>query len=59
MKFTALKTFECPDMKSTYTAGMSYTIRAGNDKLAEKVKCWLKDGKVMLGGVEAQITGEG
>jgi hypothetical protein len=45
-RFRALKTFESPDLKSTYVKGMTYTVRDGNDLLAVFAEDWVQEGLV-------------
>lgn len=59
LRFKATQDFFCKELNSHYVAGMSYTVRPGNDKLAALVKIWLGEGKVTLGGAVARIKGEG
>lgn len=62
MRFTALIDFFSEETRSQYTAGLSYTVRPGHpghDKLAALVEIWLAEGKVRLGGPEAEVTGNG
>ncbi len=46
MRFNALETFRSEEMRSTYMAGLSYTVRPGNDLLARHVAAWVSEGKV-------------
>lgn len=57
MRFKALKDFQSNELKSLYVAGLSYTVRPGNDLLAKLVPQWVKDGRVeILGdGVKATV----
>lgn len=64
IQFTPLKDFTSEELRSVYCAGLSYTIRPGNKKLAELVQVWLKEGKVRLGPPDvpmesAKVSGEG
>lgn len=65
MQFTALQDFWCEELKSQYTKGMTYTVRAGNDRLAQFVTKWLAAGKVTLGAAavaattDAEVRGSG
>lgn len=59
--FTPLENFDCPDLKSTYLVGLSYTARDPNEpgipertaqgraKLIENLPRWLEEKKVRLG----------
>jgi hypothetical protein len=63
MEFTAVQDFHCPELKSDYVAGFSYTARSpdepGISELAKKnrailqqlLPAWLKAGKVVAGRV--------
>jgi hypothetical protein len=59
IRFTANADFHSDETHSDYVAGLSYTVRAGNTKLLELMRKWLAEGKVTLGGVEAELTGRG
>ena len=59
MNFTPKQDFECPDLRSTYLAGMTYTVREGNVTLAKLVDQWLKEGKVVEGGAPTKVAGKG
>ncbi len=48
MRFKALGTFKSEEMRSTYVAGLSYTVRPGNDLLARHVAAWVSEGKVEI-----------
>lgn len=71
MYFTPLQDFDDKDLRSSYLAGLSYTVRARpanpldkNDEgvplektlLYAKVQQWLKEGKVRLGAADARGT---
>ena len=60
MRFTAKRSFEDADLKSSYVEGMSYTVRSGPkyDLLRTKVKAWLKEGKVVEGGPAATVSNQ-
>ena len=52
--------FFCEETKSQYVQGMSYRVvqnRKGHDKLAERVKRWVAEGKVVLGGAAHGVSG--
>jgi hypothetical protein len=40
MRFEALQNFHSPEMGSSYCTGLKYTVRPGNEKLAEMVSKW-------------------
>lgn len=47
-KFRALETFTCEVLNCGYYAGMTYTVREGNEALAGRVDGWLADRLVEL-----------
>lgn len=61
MQFTPLENFFCPELKSGYEVGLTYTMRdpeqpgidertkAGRQKLLEQMPKWLEEKKVRLG----------
>jgi hypothetical protein len=57
MRFTAKVDFWSDAMQSQYIAGLSYTVREGNEKLAAEVTKWIADGKVEPGGPAARVQG--
>ena len=59
MEFTALKDFFSEELKSQYVAGLSYTVRPADAKLAKLVPVWIKEGKVEPGRSGAIVRGEG
>ena len=63
MRFRALRTFNSGIVKSTYMEGLQYTVRPGNEVLAELAGYWLELGWVEVieeGAVaEARISGQG
>jgi hypothetical protein len=46
IQFRPLATFHSTEYECDYCEGMTYTIRAGNDKLAALVEQWIAEGKV-------------
>jgi len=71
-RFTALTSFESPEMSSAYVEGLSYTARASlpddgtlatrsanaaRDRLAALLPQWLAEGKVRLGDAMPHGTG--
>jgi hypothetical protein len=46
MRFRAEQDFFSPELMSSYVTGQLYTVRPGNDKLAQLVVQWLREGKV-------------
>lgn len=46
--FTALQTFEAPEIKSVYVEGLSYTIREGNRYLNALAEVWALQGKIVF-----------
>lgn len=48
VRFTAVKTFECPELGSTYEKGLTYTIRHNNSELRRYAEKWLDENKVVL-----------
>ncbi len=60
-QFVALKTFFSSEFKSEYVEGLTYTIRPGNDKLAELATKWAEEGKIAFGGIvtEGKVGGTG
>lgn len=58
-RFTALQDFACEELKSHYCKGLSYTCRDGKayDKLRALLPKWVAEGRVVLGGVGAEVTG--
>ena len=64
MRFKALKTFDCLELRSTYVQGLFYTIRSGNDTLAVLAEDWRAQGKIEYVDGEGEalpmrLTGEG
>lgn len=60
MRFKPLVDFDCPELRSSYVSGLEYTVRSGDDKLAELVKLWLIDGKIkVLIGSSVAMSGMG
>ena len=61
MRFRALKTFECEEVRSTYVTGLTYTVREGNEILAGLVEDWIKQGRVEIvdNSVKARVAGSG
>lgn len=65
MKFTPLKNFSDPDLRSEYLVGLNYTVHVGNDLLAAKVEQWIKVGRVREGTADgttiasARVNGVG
>ena len=60
MQFTPKHDFWSEEMKSQYVAGLTYTIRPGNAKLAEAVGQWIDQGKVIPGAAPAGlVSGKG
>lgn len=63
--FTPTADFYAPETRSQYVAGLSYTVRPGNDYLAGLVEKWLAEGKVapFAGGTsptgKSSIKGKG
>lgn len=56
--FTPTKDFFSPETRSFYSVGLTYTVRPGNEALAEQVEKWLKDSSVQeVTGKVAAITG--
>jgi hypothetical protein len=51
-KFTALKDFECPELRSHYAKGMTYTVRPGNHTLNALVEQWQGAGLVRVEEIE-------
>lgn len=49
VKFTPLSDFYDEDLRSLYCAGLNYSVRPGNAKLAAKVDVWIAEKKVRLG----------
>lgn len=54
MNFVPLKDFADPELGSAYCAGLTYTVRAGNDMLAEKVSVWQQLGLIQVESVPQQ-----
>lgn len=62
MKFVPTVDFWSDEMKSQYCKGLSYTVRAGNDRLAAEVAKWRAEGKVVVAHSdlpEAALAGKG
>lgn len=60
MQFTPVEDFDCPELGSVYCAGMTYTVRPGNEKLAAFVEQWVKDGWVRTEGkTTVRLAGKG
>jgi hypothetical protein len=57
--FTAQEDFFADETQSQYVKGLSYTIRDGDEKLAKAHTKWLRDGRIVLGGPAARISGKG
>jgi hypothetical protein len=45
-RFTALKDFHSDVFRCDYCAGLSYTVRDGNDKLAAEASKWEAEGLI-------------
>ncbi len=43
--FRALVDFWCHELNCQYAEGMTYTVRVGNDALAERAERWVADGR--------------
>ena len=43
--FRALVDFRCDELNCPYAEGLTYTVRVGNDALAERVERWVAVGK--------------
>ena len=41
--FRVLVDFWCDELDCPYTEGLTYTVRVGNDALAERVERWVAD----------------
>ena len=64
MQFTPIKDFYSDEFQSQYCAGLSYTVRPEDKKLADLVPVWIAEGKVRLGVpetvlAEAKVAGSG
>lgn len=55
--FTPLADFSDADLRSAYCVGLNYTLKPGNDALANKVEEWLAAGKVRLGAADGTKAG--
>lgn len=65
MQFTPLKDFRDEELRSVYCVGLSYTVRPGDELLAQKLPGWIEQGLVRLGAPDspqptaARISGGG
>jgi hypothetical protein len=48
MKFRALQYFTCPELKSDYCRGFTYTVREADTLLAKFVPKWLSEGRIEM-----------
>lgn len=48
LEFVPLVNFDDADLRSSYVAGLSYSVREGNDLLAEKVSQWVDEKRVRI-----------
>lgn len=55
MRFTAIRDFFSEETGSKYAAGLSYTIRAQDSKLAKLVPIWVEQGNVVWGAADADV----
>lgn len=58
-QFTAIEDFYSKDLNSQYCAGLSYTVRDGDTNLSALITGWVKENKVMLGGISSKVEGRG
>lgn len=60
--FVALKTFECPELKSMYVEGLSYTIKPSNKYLNALAEVWALEKKIAFDHnpiIKAKVEGVG
>jgi hypothetical protein len=50
MRFIVTKDFYSDEFRSQYIAGLKYTVREGNDKLAAALEKWVVEGKAEVIG---------
>jgi hypothetical protein len=48
VRFTAVKTFESPELGNTYEKGLTYTIRHNNHELRKFAEKWLDENKIAI-----------
>jgi hypothetical protein len=58
-RFQALVDFRSSELRSEYVKGLSYTVGPADRALTELLPIWVAEGKVRLGGAEAEMRGEG
>ena len=46
--FVCEKDFECPKTGNIYVKGYKYTVRPGNEILANRLVKWIKEGKASI-----------
>ena len=56
MQFTPIKDFFSEEFQSQYCAGLSYTVRPEDQKLAALVPKWIEEGKVKAGAPDAPLA---
>jgi len=57
--FTPYHDFFSAELQSQYVAGLIYTVRPGNAKLALQVGTWVLEKKVKIVDSNAKIAGKG
>ena len=57
--FRALRTFDVPELRSTYVQGMFYTARPEYELLQSFLPKWIEDGWVEEVKPDFQISGSG
>ncbi len=58
MRFTALQDFYSDETQSQYVSGLSYTVRAADERLHKLIARWIAEGKIVEGGPEATVAGK-
>ena len=58
MRFTALQDFYSAETQSHYVGGLSYTVRAADERLHKVIARWIAEGKIVEGGPEATVAGK-
>lgn len=60
MQFTPLEDFFSDELQSQYCAGQNYTVRPGNDRLAELVAAWAAVSRVsIVAGGSGKVSAKG